>query len=364
MDDTRHITPMPTVSGDWPAFPPNLRFIKKIGQGGIAKVYKAVQEPLNREVAVKLLTLQTQEHVARFEREARLMSTFQHENITHVYDFYRDASRLYMVMELVEGVDIKELLQDGKPFPPEIAAAIALKTARALEYIHNRKTVHRDIKPGNIMLAYDGNVKLMDFGIARHYGERLTNDSDAAVPHDEDGMGIGTPAYISPEQLRGEPVDGRSDIYSLGVVFYRMLTGVKPFVYRTENTLFSKIQHNTPVPPRSLMPDIPRVLDRIIMRCLEKSPQDRYRDASELMQDLERYLKRSNPFLKFEFVFIEFLQSKQQLTRSHTDTMMANLALSHLERKRRHPVNWWPIIAILMAAGLLTQTILLWLGII
>ncbi len=354
-------TPFPTLSGEWPAFPPNLRFVKKIGQGGIAKVYKAIQRPLGREVAVKLLTIATPEHRARFECEARLMSSFQHENITHVYDFYKESGRLYMVMELVEGVDISELLRDGTPFPPHIAAAVALKTARALEYIHNRKTVHRDIKPGNIMLSFDGTVKVMDFGIARHYGEQLSGCPHPNFPEESD-QGIGTPAYISPEQLCGEEVDGRSDIYSLGVVLYRMLTGVKPFPYKSETTLFSKIKHDTPVRPRRLLPSLPRSLEKIVMRCLKKSPSDRYRDAAELMQHLERYLRRENPLLKYEHLFIDFLRSRNRLS-SDTESMGASIASPSTDATHPKEIPWWPLLSLVLGFLLLTQTLLLLMGV-
>jgi eukaryotic-like serine/threonine-protein kinase len=351
MDDKSQGTNVPTVSGEWMAFPPNLRFVKKIGQGGIAKIYKAVQDNLEREVAVKLLTIPTKEHTSRFEREAKLMSELQHENITSIHDFYKENSRLYMVMELVEGVDLKEILEDGTPFPPEIATIVAIRIARALEYIHNRKIIHRDIKPGNIMLSYNGNVKLMDFGIALNLLEN--------APEDDDDMGIGTPAYISPEQLRGEDVDGRSDIYSLGVVLYRMLTGIKPFVYRTENTLFSKIQFKAPMPPRSLIRSIPKALDAIIMKCLEKSPDRRYCDAASMERDLENYIRKINPQFKSEFLLIEFLASRKKLEKTQTDTIMKKLSIKVSHNNSYPNMSLWAIISLLLALALVIQTILL-----
>ena len=202
----------------------------------MAVIYKAIQEPLDREVAIKALkpsiALDSQ-FAARFEREARFMASLQHENILHVYDFVKDGDSMYIVMEYVQGIDLYDLLQLSPRLPIEVAAIIALQVARALDYAHFRGIIHRDIKPANVIISYHGEVKLMDFGIARDH---------ALADLTEAGTGVGTPSYMSPEQILGDKLDFRSDIFSLGIVLYQMLTGRKPFVEDESRTVMQKIR--------------------------------------------------------------------------------------------------------------------------
>jgi serine/threonine-protein kinase len=186
-------------------------------------------------------------------------------------------------MEYVQGIDLYDLLEKCGRLPYDVAAIIAMQVARALDYVHYRSIVHRDIKPANVMLSRSGGVKVMDFGIARD-----TSFGDLT----EAGTGIGTPAYMSPEQVLGDRLDARSDIFSLGVVLYQMVTGKKPFVEDERRSAMHKIRLEKHASARKLNPDIPRELERIIDKCLEKQPRDRWRSAQHMVMALERFLAR------------------------------------------------------------------------
>lgn len=258
----------------------NCRIIGEIGSGGMATVYKAVQEPLGRDVAIKTLkpsvALDAQ-FAERFEREAHFMASLQHENILHVFDFIKDGRSMHIVMEYVQGIDLYDLLEHTPKLPWDIAAIIALQIARALDYAHFRGIVHRDIKPANVMISYRGEVKLMDFGIARD--DRLRDLTEA-------GTGVGTPSYMSPEQIVGDKIDYRSDLFSVGIVLYQMLTGQKPFVEDAERSVMQKIRLDRYTPMRKIDSSIPRALERVVENCLAKMPAHRYSNTQRLIEDL------------------------------------------------------------------------------
>jgi len=264
----------------------NCRIVEEIASGGMAVVYRAVQDPLGRTVAIKALktsAAQEENVVTRFEREAKSLANLQHENIIHVYDYIRERGAMFIVMEYVQGIDLYDLLDKCGRLPYDVAAIIAMQVARAMDYIHYRGIVHRDIKPANIMIARTGAVKVMDFGIARDasFGD-LT----------EAGTGIGTPAYMSPEQVLGDKLDARSDIFSLGVVLYQMLTGSKPFIEDEKKSAMHKIRLEKHESARKLNPEIPRELSAVIDKCLEKQPRDRWRSAQHMVMALERFLAK------------------------------------------------------------------------
>jgi predicted Ser/Thr protein kinase len=264
----------------------NCRIVEEVASGGMAVVYRAVQDPLGRTVAIKALktAAAAEENVAtRFEREAKSLANLQHENIIHVYDYHQERGAMFIVMEYVQGIDLYDLLEKCGRLPYDVAAIIAMQVARALDYVHYRGIVHRDIKPANVMVSRAGGVKVMDFGIARD-----TSFGDLT----EAGTGIGTPAYMSPEQVLGDKLDSRSDIFSLGVVLYQMLTGKKPFVEDEKKSAMHKIRLERHTSARSLNSDIPRELERIIDRCLEKQPRDRWRSAQHMVMAFERFLAK------------------------------------------------------------------------
>ncbi|MFW5925160.1 MAG: serine/threonine-protein kinase [Myxococcota bacterium] len=262
----------------------NSRIVGEIGSGGMAVVYKAVQEPLGRTVAIKALKpsiAMDSQFAQRFEREAHFMASLQHENILHVHDYVKDGRSMYIVMEHVEGIDLYDLLEKTPRLPIEVAAIIALQVARALDYAHFRGIIHRDIKPANVMISKQGEVKLMDFGIAR---------DDKLSDLTETGTGLGTPSYMSPEQILGDRLDFRSDLFSLGIVFYQMITGRKPFVEDDTRSVMQKIRLDRYTTPRKLVPRVPRQLERILQRCMEKMPANRYPTTQAFIDDLMEFL--------------------------------------------------------------------------
>jgi eukaryotic-like serine/threonine-protein kinase len=262
----------------------NCEILEEIGSGGMATVYRAVQNPLGRTIAVKALKPSIavdSQFAKRFEREAHFMATLQHENILHVHDFLKQDGSMFIVMEYVRGIDLFDLLEKRSRLPADVAAIITLQVARALDYAHFRGIVHRDVKPANIMISRQGEVKLMDFGIAR---------DDTMRDLTETGTGLGTPSYMSPEQILGDKLDFRSDLFSLGIVLYQMLTGQKPFVEDDSFTVMQKIRLDRYVAPRKLNPEVPRQLEHIMARCMEKMPQNRYGSTQALIDDLVEFL--------------------------------------------------------------------------
>jgi beta-lactam-binding protein with PASTA domain/predicted Ser/Thr protein kinase len=256
-----------------------------LGQGGMAKVFKGHDRVLGRDVAVKVLSPQfagDDQFVTRFRREAQAAAALNHPNIVSVFDTGSQGDVHYIVMEYVEGRTLRDAIRAEGPLHPDRAAEISLAVAKALSSAHQAGLVHRDIKPGNIMLTSNGEVKVMDFGIARTAtGDTLTQT--AAV--------LGTASYLSPEQAQGEPVDARSDIYSLGCVLYEMLTVRPPFSGDSPVAIAYKHVRDDPVPPSRLNTDVPADLESVVLKAMAKNPENRYQTADELRQDLERVLQ-------------------------------------------------------------------------
>jgi serine/threonine-protein kinase len=253
--------------------------LEEIGSGGMATVFKAVQKTLDRPVAIKQLKRSfhaDSQIVKRFERESRVAASLQHENIVHIYDYWK-RPHYAIVMEYVDGTDLAGIIEKTGALPADVGIMIAIQVCSALEYAHMRGLIHRDIKPSNIMVKRNGEVKLMDFGIAH-----TRNLEAITIP----GTLIGTPAYMSPEQILGQPLDARSDIFSFGIVLYETLTGVKPFTDEETRAATAKIMKDGFTPPRRVNSDIPCGVQRIIKKCLRKKKQRRY----DSMMDLEKKL--------------------------------------------------------------------------
>jgi len=261
-------------------FRDNFEILGLLGSGGMAEVYLARQESLERLVAIKELKpayAQNPELYERFLREARTGAGLIHEHIVPVYLFGEGERGPFIVLEYLPGVDLKTAIARSGGIPPRIALLIFHAVARALAYAHQRGLIHRDVKPGNIMLGKNGEVKLMDFGIARLTDSDLTRT----------GAFLGTPSYMAPEQFQGEKLTGAADQFSLGIVFYEALTGVKPFRADDETSLSKRIQTQREVPPRRLNPGIPRRLQRVVKRLLAKNPAKRFNETQELVSVLE-----------------------------------------------------------------------------
>jgi serine/threonine-protein kinase len=261
-----------------------------VGRGGMAEVFRARDIRLDRIVGVKTLRddlARDQTFQARFRREAQSAASLNHPSIVAVYDTGEDmvgnTPVPYIVMEFVDGRTLRDLLRDDRRLLPERAAEITDGVLRALDYRHRNGIVHRDIKPGNVMLTRAGDVKVMDFGIARAV-------SDAQATMTQTAQVIGTAQYLSPEQARGERVDARSDLYSAGCLLYELLTGRPPFTGDSPVAIAYQHVREAPVPPSRIDPELPAWCDAIVLKAMEKDPADRYQSAGEMRNDIQRAL--------------------------------------------------------------------------
>ena len=261
--------------------------IEVIGVGGMAVVYKAKCHRLNRFVAIKVLKEEyaaDEEFRRRFHEESQSVAMLSHPNIVSVYDVSRTGNIEYIVMELIDGITLKEYLERRGPLSWKETTYFSMQIARALEHAHSRGIIHRDIKPQNIMLLRDGTVKVADFGIARHMTRQQTYNISEA---------IGSVHYVSPEQAKGSHIDNRADLYSFGVVMYEMLTGRLPF--EGDSAVSVALQHINSIPllPSEHVPGIPKMLENITMKAMNPSLVNRYSSASQMLKDLEDF--RDNP---------------------------------------------------------------------
>ena len=260
--------------------------VGELGRGGMGVVYRAKDPVISRIVAVKTIRLSEEgtgishdELVERFQTEARAAGRLTHPNIVVVYDAGEDHGLYYITMELIDGKSLQSILDSGHKLPVQRVLHIMEQVCSALEFAHRRGVVHRDIKPANIMLNRDDLVKITDFGTAKimQYGSQQKTNA------------IGTPGYMSPEQVKGKAIDGRSDIFSLGVMLYEMTTGQKPFRGQDIASVLYKILNEEPTPPHRLEPAIPAGVSSTIMKALAKSPHLRYESCSDLLEDLKNY---------------------------------------------------------------------------
>ena len=273
------------------------RVIEELGSGALSTVYKAVQEPLGRVVAIKALKetiAPTSPFAAQLEREARVLANLSHANVVLLFDFVKTDSQMYLVLEHIDGWSLAALLAKRSRYSPEFTAAVGVELARALAHAHERGVVHRDVKPANVLVSKRGEVKVVDFGIAQR--DRLPSADEplpTPMPSRADAA-FGTPAYMSPEQILGETVDARSDVFSLGVVLYQLLAGARPFDKEGDHdkrAAAQRIRRDPPKPLRDRAPDVPRPLERIVMRCVEKLPSDRFSSADEVAERLDDFFR-------------------------------------------------------------------------
>ena len=255
----------------------------ELGRGAMGVVYKALDPTIGRTVALKTMRLDVhgldaQEMVRRFQNEARAAGVLNHPNIVTIFDAGEQDGIFYIAMELIEGTTLHELLAEQRVLATDEVVRLTRQICRGLDYAHSNGIIHRDVKPANIMITANGTVKIMDFGIAKSGGQ-VTNT----------GQVLGTPNYMAPEQVKGRPLDGRSDLFSLGVILYEMLTGEKPFVGQNVTTIIYKIVNETPITPRDLDVTVHPGLSAIVTKALAKAPDDRYQTGADLVRDLENY---------------------------------------------------------------------------
>lgn len=300
---------------------------REIGRGGMGVVYEARQESLERTVAIKALDAKlarSRELVERFRREGRAYAQLRHQAIVAVHDLVEKEDTLYLITDFVDGADLTKVLAKGGTLPPECAAIVGARVAEALDYVHFNHLLHRDVKPANIMVTRDGEVKLMDFGIAKD--QRETDLTRA-------GMLVGSPSYLAPEVLGGDQADPKSDVWALGVTLYELVTGEKPFKGRDADELFGAIRKGSFRRVRAITPDCPRRLATAIERCLESRPRARWKSAGALARALDasaaRILGGMHPQARLVALMTHrgFAKEEDALTRIDAASLLATRAV-------------------------------------
>lgn len=266
------------------------RILKELGKGSMGVVHQAHDPQIDRLVALKVLRpdrVATEAFLHRFMREAKAIGRLSHPNLVVVYDVGEDRGTVYLAMEFLEGKPLNELI-DLDSFQPDEIIELGVQVAEALDYAHRKGIVHRDIKPSNIIVQPDGQIKITDFGIAHIEDPEATQQTQA-------GEILGTPAYMSPEQVLSQPVDGRSDLFSLGVILYELATGKRPFRGENLAAMFRSITGEDPLEPIGLNPALPRELSQTIMKCLARIPEHRFATGKELAEALRRCGRTAAP---------------------------------------------------------------------
>ena len=266
------------------------KIVKELGKGSMGVVYQAHDPQIDRLVVLKVLRqdrLTSEDFIHRFLKEAKAIGRLSHPNIVTVYDIGRDHETIYIAMEFLEGDSLSKVIKEKRLEMREIVN-LGVQVAETLDYAHHRGIIHRDVKPSNILVKPSGQIILTDFGIAH------IEDPSASFKT-QDGEILGTPAYMSPEQVKGQPVDGRSDLFSLGIILYELTTGMRPFGGENLTAIFNSITQNNPTDPAKINPGIPKSLSQIIMKCLEKMPDKRFETGKALAEALKSCLLEREP---------------------------------------------------------------------
>ncbi len=308
----------------------------ELGRGAMGIVYKGYDPNIDRTVAIKTMLLQNfpeKERVAlkaRFKNEARAAGKLHHPNIVTIHDYGENAEQAYIAMEFVKGKELQSYLDEGHQFNLKSVIDIMTQLLEALAYSHSHKIIHRDIKPANIMIQADGQIKVTDFGIARLESSNLTAT----------GMVLGTPSYMSPEQCQGIEIDGRSDLFSAGVILYQLLTGEKPFIGNNITAIMHRIINHNPEPPSLLNVQIPKLLDHAVQKALAKSPQDRFNNAKEFIATLQDAIKQPGT--------VRYQPSTMEVPQPDLNTFTNN---NRQTKSKSLSIATWLVLILLLASG-------------
>lgn len=258
--------------------------VRLMAIGGMAEVYRGRQRSLDRPVAIKRMRpelKQNRDLQERFRREAKSSANFLHHNLAHVYDYRVTGDEAYIIMEWIDGFDLAEVIEKTGAIPIDVACIIAQKILSGLSYVHSHGMIHRDIKPDNVRMSSRGDVKIMDFGIAYDPSE-----STLTMP----GTLIGSPHYLSPEQIVGSKIDTRVDLFSFGITFYEMITGKKPFFETQKESVYERIKKGAYINPQNIVPEIPAFISKVIEQCLEVKASKRPASAEQLIVSLQQFI--------------------------------------------------------------------------
>ncbi|NCN26693.1 serine/threonine protein kinase [bacterium] len=319
--------------------------IQKIAIGGMAELYRGRQKALDRPVAIKRIKPElrgNEEIKKRFQREARAAANLLHHNLAHVYDYIEHESESYIIMEFIDGFDLSDLIAKAGPIPADVAMMIATQALIGLSYIHSHGMVHRDIKPDNIRVSTRGEIKIMDFGIAYDPGEgNLTRP----------GMLVGSPHYLSPEQITGSKIDSRADLFSFGITFYEMLTGTKPFMESQNQTIFNAIQQGTYTPIEKFRSDLNPYVTRTVENCLEIDLSKRASSSLRLAESLQSYVIQ-NYSVSPDARIKQFLVQSSMLKGSASIEISEKTFDTPIQSSKDHGGKWIILIAIVVALGI------------
>ncbi len=318
----------------------NYRIVDLIGKGGMSKLFTAVQAPLDRVVVVKEMNKSSgAEFRKRFKSEALITAALDHPNIVSIYDYFSIGQSSYLVMQHVDGSNLADIIESEAPLHPVQAAVIAREICLALEHAHRASVIHRDVKPTNVLVSKEGNLKVTDFGVAK---------DETARDQTHVGTLIGTPCYMSPEQAAGGSLTSQSDIFSVGIVLYEMVTGVKPFWGETAESIIGKIARGKYRSPLWLDPHHSLWLARIINRALRKNLGRRYRSAEQLARDLEKFagwknVARSQGMLKT-------LVAKAMSKKHATTVIRRSKSVKRRARRKRSMFSMYVLLFFVVAA--------------
>ncbi|MDH4210738.1 MAG: serine/threonine protein kinase [candidate division WOR-3 bacterium] len=319
----------------------NYRILDIIGKGGMARVYTAIQVPLDRVVVVKEMSKSSgAEYRKRFKNESLITAALEHPNIVTVYDYFSIGQTSYLVMQYVDGLGLSEIIESEAPLHPLVAATICREICLAVDYAHKNNVIHRDIKPTNVLISKDGKLKVTDFGVAK---DETARDLTSV------GTLIGTPCYMSPEQAMGKKLTAQTDVFSLGIVLYELVTGKKPFWGETAEEITAKIQRGKYRSPLFLDPHHSFGLSRIVNRAMKKNLNRRYESVAQMIHDLERFAGWQN--IARSHNVMGQLVSRVELRKQTTTVIRKNKKKKQKKKRGSKSTLFWLYFLLIFVVG-------------